>query len=498
MKVLIHRRQYTIGPRPLDILPGWVNVELGRGIYLSHCPELRVSQATDADGNIWHLLGLAVQTVGDRPDPVDDISGATLETIQEHYHSWAGRWLLIGSGKLHLDAGGLLGCYHGTRNDSGTGQEFWMSSSPAVLADVLGVDTRLRYNIKHAYGIDWYILPGSGIKEIRHLLPTQILDISSGEVTPRPLLPSEPRMSSYEETLNELQKTLSTTFKNVSRVAERLWLPLTGGKDSRTILAVLKHAGLIVTAYTHHHSELSHADRTFPPKLAEAVGVKHEIFTGGEYSPELENIYDRHTACHCPGRDRFYFARDFFKWCRKGDVMLRSHAIEIGRLGRARFPLEEYSISDVPDAEAILEKWKERGFKFTGKDPTEYFPEALYETLREWVAWVRQTPAQGINWRDRFSMEEGMAGWANSIEQSLDLIDADRFYAFNCHRYVCLALQVPEEKRYPKPMHQYDLMQRLAPELLKWPCNPPDPIPLIQRVKGKLRSLHRKLKTGKT
>jgi hypothetical protein len=495
MNVRIHRRQYLIGPRPLDTLPGWVNVELGGGIFLSHCPDLRVSQATDRDGNAWHLLGLAVQTVADRPDPVDAISGATPETIQEHYHSWTGRWLLIGEGKLHLDAGALLACYYGTRN-GGDGREFWMSSSPAVLADVLGVNTRLRYKIRHAYGLDWYLLPGCGFKEIRHLFPTQILDISSGEIRPRPLLPTEPIMSSYEKTLDELQESLVTAYVNVSKVAKRLWLPLTGGKDSRTILAVLKHAGLNVRTYSHHHSELTHADRTFPRKLAKAVGMTHTIFTGGEYSAELEKMYDSHTASHCPGRDRFYFARDFFRWCRKGDILLRSHGIEIGRMGRPRFPLEEYGILEVPDAEVILEKWKERGFKYTGKDPTEYFPEAVYETLREWVTWVRQTPAQGINWRDRFTLEEGMAGWVNSIEQSLDLIDADRFHGCNCHRYIRLVLQVPEEKRHPKPMNLYDLIQRMAPELLKWPCNPPDPIPFHKRVTGKLKSLRKRLTTS--
>jgi len=396
-----------------------------------------------------------------------------------------------------LDAGALLGCYYGTKNDGGSGREFWMSSSPAILAKALGVDTRLRYTIRHAYGIDWYLLPGSGTEEIRHLLPTQILDISSGEVTPRPLLPSEPRMSSYEETLDELQKSLITAYTNISRVAERLWLPLTGGKDSRTILAVLKHAGLTVSPYTHYHSRLTHADRTFPPKLAGAVGMKHTFFTGGEHSPKLKSLYDRHTARHCVGIDRFYFSHDFFRWCKEGDIILRSHGIDIGRLHRPRFPLQEFGVSEVPDAEVLLEKWKERGFKYAGKDPTEFFPESVYETVREWVEWVRRTPAQGINWRDRFDIEQSMAGLGGPLEQSLDLINADRFYACNCHRYLCLALQVPEEQRFPKPMHQYDLMQRLAPELLKWPCNPPDPIPLLKRVRGKLVSLQRRLKVEK-
>ena len=46
--VRIHRRQFVIGPRPVESLSGWVSLQLHGFGYLSFCPELRVSQTTDA------------------------------------------------------------------------------------------------------------------------------------------------------------------------------------------------------------------------------------------------------------------------------------------------------------------------------------------------------------------------------------------------------------------------------------------------------------------
>jgi len=487
-----HRRQFTIGPRPIDRCHGWVSLHLSGDNCLSHCPDLRVSQATDARGNRWHLLGLAVQTVADRPDPVEDIANATAETIEETYYSWAGRWLLVGCGRLYMDCSGLLGCFYGNRKVS-AGEEFWVSNSAAVLAEVLDVDTRLSYRIEHGFGIDWYIPPRSGVDSIRRLLPSQVLDLSNGTVRSRRLIPPLPQKLNYEEALDELQTYFITVLRRVSEISERLWLALTGGKDSRTFLAVAKFADIPVRPYTHCHAHITHADRTLPPRLAKTVGMEHTLVTGGEYSAVLEQIFDRHTAGHSVDRDRFYFSHDYFKWCRKGDMILRSHCIEIGRWARGRFPIEEFGPS-MPEAGEMISRYKERGFKYAKRDPSGSFPPPMYEALDEWVAWSRSWPQEEVDWRDRLWIEQCLAGWLSSIEQSLDLIDAERFYPLNSQRFFALVLQVPEEKCQPKlPTYLCDLIGRMAPELLRFPFNPPDPVSVHSRLLSKLMSLLRKV-----
>jgi len=485
----IHRRQFVIGPRPIDSLPGWLAVQLPGCGYLSHCPELRVASRTDAGGNIWYLLGIAVQTMVGRPDPIDEIGTFIPETIQDMYHSWAGRWMLVGNGEVHMDCSGLLGCFYRTREVRGTGEELWLSSSPAIVADLLGVDTQLSYRIEHGYGFDWYLPPRSGIESISRLLPSQVLHLSNGKVSPRRLLAPLSRTLNYEEVLDELQTYFTTAIQNVSRISDRLRLPLTGGYDSRTLLAVALHAGVPVSTFTHGHTNLAFADLTLPPKIAETVGLDHVLYEGGEYSQELADMYDRHTAGHSVDRDRFYFAHNYFEWCRKGDMILRGNCFEIGRGFRERYPVEQYG-PELPDAEAIINEFRVRGFKYAGRDPAGFFPPPLCQAMEDWVTWSESIPPEDMDWRDRFFLDQRLAGWLSSIEQSLDLIDADRFYAANSHRFCALVLQIPEQKRLLRlPTHQIDLIRRMAPELLQFPFNPPRPISFRRRLWGKLKSL---------
>ena len=94
-------------------------------------------------------------------------------------------------------------------------------------------------------------------------------------------------------------------------------------------------------------------------------------------------------------------------------------------------------------------------------------------------------------------MEQRHGGWLSSIEQSLDLIDADRFHAGNSHYFYALVLQIPEQIRLSKQSsQQHELIRRMAPELHKYPINPPDPVSLYGRILGKLKSLA-KLAVGK-
>ena len=65
----LHRRQFIIGPIKVDHIPNWRNVELPGIGYLSHCPELSVCSVKTENGEVWHLIGLAVQTDNNRQMP---------------------------------------------------------------------------------------------------------------------------------------------------------------------------------------------------------------------------------------------------------------------------------------------------------------------------------------------------------------------------------------------------------------------------------------------
>lgn len=456
----LHRRQFILGPRPVHITAEWQSAPVDGYGHLSYSPELPVTRVLTGDGPVAYLLGLAVQIAG-KASPGEELRAATAQSVSTHYRWWAGRWILLIGSQLHMDAAGLLGCFYARQPPPEGEKALWVSSSAALLRQVLETDDKPMRSIHHAVGIDWYPPPGSRFESIRRLLPSQILELSSGALLPRPLLLVAPAHYSYEETLDRMQGDLVGAVRGVADRSGELWLALTAGYDSRTLLAAAMYAGVRVRTYTHIDKYMRNHDRIIPPKLAAAAGMTHEFYAGGSHRRDLLDLFDEHTAGHSIDRDRYYFARQYFGWSQPGDTILRGLGFELGRCNYwSRFPGRGPK-ADVPDADVILKGMRDRS-------------RSTREPLQEWIAWTQAHPEPAMDWRDRFYLEQRLAGWASSVEQALDLVDGDVFHAANSQSYYANVLQVPEEKRC-RSLHQEDLIRRMAPELLKFEFNRPDP-----------------------
>jgi len=456
----LHRRQFILAPHPINTLPGWVGIVISEFIYLYHCPELPVTLVKDTNGQNWFILGSPIQSDAKRPDTKIDIeTSVNPYTVQDLYSTWAGRWILIGGGKLHMDSSGLLGCFYCRKQNAKEESELWVSSSAAMITEVLKLDDKPAYPIHHGVGIDWYPPPGTSRNSIIKLLPSQILDLNGGALIHRRLIPEISPILSYEDILDRLKSYLVTTLRRAASTRNRIWLPLTAGYDSRLLLAAAKLAGISVHTYTLIHLRMSESDRILPPKLAKAAGFSHSMFYGKVYRKDIEAIYDKHTCGMCVGQDRNYISREYFNWSQKGDLILRGGCFEIGRCYYwHKFPGSGI-ITTVPEVDNILGGFRE------GTNPS------LVIALSKWIDMVRQKPPQDIDWRDRFYLEQRLSGWLSSVEQSLDLINADTFHTANSQYYFALVLRVPEEKRRVS-QHHIDLIAQMAPELMKFPFNP--------------------------
>jgi hypothetical protein len=477
---------------------GWTALQLSPTLHLSRCSSLPLSSTRDLDNAPWHLLGLAAQTDPNRPDPIAEISRSHSHEVSERYDSWAGRFVLIGNDELHMDASGLLGClYVVTEANSAIPQEIWISSSPALLAQLTRSEPWHRDIKQLAQGdMNWYPPPYSRYRSVCRLLPSQILTLSSGRVRARALLPDTPPPSSYDAILDELQERLLSALRPLTHRARTVWVPLSAGYDSRLVLALVLFAKIPVKTYTMKKvnvwnrsrtntpvsSYVSRADMTLPSRIAREVGLEHRWIFKGRFNKDALDLFDHHTGGHTLENDRVYFSHGQWDWVQPSDLILRGQVFEVGHCHYwKRFP-NGLPIGLMPSPSAIIE-----GFGLENHS-------VHAQGIRAWVSWASEASPAAIDWRDRMYIEQRIAGWLSPLEQAVDLTLAERFYVVNSTRTFGLLTAIPEEKRLSRT-HHVDLIKRMAPNLLRFPFNPPDPS--YRRMTFRIMSKLSRLSTGK-
>ena len=412
----VHRRQFVIGSRQIILNKKWKSYQLDTRLWLSYCADLRITNSTDINGQAWYILGLAVETLIQKESPEKEIARAESSQVHNLCESWAGRWILIGDGKLSLDASGLLGCFYGKDPEG----QIWVSSSAALLSEILFSETPSiadSRNLSYERGISWYTPPLSRFACIFRLLPSQILNLISGEVQPKPLMPEIDIHRHYDDVLNQIQQILITTLQRLAKLSPDLWLGLTAGYDSRLMLALSQVAGIQVRPFTRITARMSVADRILPPKLAKACGYNHTFILNPKPYPERQILAEAHTGGHVSKGDAEPFIQGIRD--RLSGISFGGHGFSVAS-GFDKLPeLPEEMIN------------AEEGAKNIARVFQEPINSSAMAGIKTWLSWALDHPQQYLNWRDRFFIEQRQAGWLSSKEQLYDLTDLIRFPILN-------------------------------------------------------------------
>jgi hypothetical protein len=278
----------------------------------------------------------------------------------------------------------------------------------------------------------------------------------------------------FEEALVEVEETLVTAIAALAKTSPSLWLPLTAGFDSRLILAAAVRAGVKLRCYTFWYADITLADLTFPPKLANIAGFEHVLIKPGKQDGRKISIFAEHTSDGWADHDEDFIYRGQWDHFSETDIILRGAGMEVGcpRASRFHFAAPRENSWKVPPVEQILREY--------GQDPAG----PLVPALEEWRRWTEETPHPEIDWRDRFYIEQRLGAWASSNEQAVDLSSCSRVCLSNSGRYMSSMLRVPEDVRQVSA-HQVELIRRMAPDLLAFPFNPRDPF--IRRIPRAIR-----------
>lgn len=453
--VALHRRQFVIGPERSNPVADWQHVSLGEECWLSHCPRLPIMRATDQDGKLWILLGLAEQTLSEAPDPAAVISACHTHEVLPASDSWAGRWVLIGDGQLTLDATGLLGCFFRTLPSGATVASCSEVLLPRDPSEKLVVDSRRLVRLRT---VAFYPLPSARQQGVSHLLPSQRLDLCSGEALPRRLLPEIPQGGELHSLRDSVLTALSEPIRRIARKADPFWVSLSSGGDSRLILAAALSAGTSPRIFTRVSHRMSAGDFFLPPQIAQHLGLEHEYLLEGDRIPGRWDLVRAQTGGNIA----------------RGDVapLLRGgrdglDGISIGGHG---FGFAKKQRRDVVGSNVNEPLERAREFAaYRGESASSNSVPAI----AQWVEWARDHPCPGLDLRDRFYLEQLHAGWQSAKEQAYDMGLHQRFFPLNARRTLALVLALSEACESSTEFRSALIAQE-NPALLEWPFNPPD------------------------
>ena len=449
-----YRRQFLLTDAELPIPAEWKTLEVGRGMYLYHCPDLKVCQFIDKLGNQWHLIGHAYSVIGNDSELLArEIATSAEDSIHTIVRNWTGRWLLISPNSIVTDAAGLLGVFILEQEKS-----IMLSSSLALLKALRNPplsDTR----VISWHGFNWYPLPATKYQSIRKLLPDQAYFLSSRRIVflDRLELPS---ITNTKEIAACIIRGLTNVVRQIHRSRNdcRIVLSLTAGLDSRTNYAILRSACTPFSAMTIWHPRISLADRCIPEAIVERHGIQHRFIKGSAYSDARRQQYDQHTDATVIDGDRYFYSHGAFESL-GADYLVRSGCWEIGRkyFHRQLAGLDLQEIHDRP--EKLLKRF--RTYCNTRESGL---------GVRNWAAWRLQHMQPAADWRDLFYRDQRLAGWLSSIEQSLDLIAPASIHPVNSDYFYGFLIRASEHEA--ETGIQEAIIDLCAPDLGDIPINP--------------------------
>src|SRR5699024_5236464 len=243
--------------------------------------------------------------------------------------------------------------------------------------------------------------------------------------------------------------------------------------DSRVILAAAFKAGINVTTFTFEKpiTKMTLADKLIPRKLSKKLGYKHVKINRNKFSSNKLTYFDKHSSQMIPGIDRLYYSYSQFDRIPKTVFLIMGGMFAVGNC-------YYYGKLD-PD----IENAKRSIFNTFSFEKNHSKSVAHKKGVENWIKWIRGNKEVGIDWRDRFYYDFRIGSWLGSVEQALDITKIERIHLANNHNIMSALLSIPVDIRR-KEKHMIDLINRMAPQISKYPINKKDPIiiKLIRKI----------------
>jgi hypothetical protein len=454
------RRQYIITKQEIDC-PFLHHVyKLKQDYFLYAHIDLQVTQS-DRDGLQLILLGDMLDW--EEPDKdntaiLNDLQETQYEKFQELTARYAGRFVLI-----HIDQNNIRLMHDATScrkiyyYNSGSG--FWCASQPHLLAQISGVNRttdpeKLSYYqseiFKHHNHT--YIGDLTCYEPIFQLLPNHYLNLTEGKIYRYWIKTVHERMS-MKKTAGICGKMLQGYIKSINH-RYNIMLPVTAGKDSRTLLAATKDIQDKVFYYINSESRISRRkeDILIPQKIITEQGQPfHVLDTQIEIDNDFKEIYfsNNPDASH-------YYLPHIYNYYRNFQDKVNLP----GNFVASAYDMYGYYVKKAtPELVAVFNWVSDYGFAI------DYYK----RWLENCMPFCKE---HHIRFSTLLYWEERLANWGTQLQIDKDIAQED-LIPYNSRQLINYFFSV-KPKYIDRPEFRFfcEIMKQLWPELLLTPINP--------------------------
>jgi hypothetical protein len=456
---LKYRNQYLLSPEQVECPFQHKVHQLGNGYHLYAHRDLPQTLVRDGDVQLI-LLGdmFDYRNPGHGNEEIlKDLTGLDFTEVIRRTNLFSGRYVLIWEreGAMYLlhDATATRKVYYCVREEGA-----WFSSQPYLLAGMLGLEETRNPDKHDFYSSEIFVrLQNSSIgnltpfDEILQLLPNHYYRADTRSVVRHwPLEKTDTR--SFEDTARECAGMIRGIMEGICNRYE-VMLPLTAGKDSRTLLAATRGYSEKVYFYINKEHRLSEDDPDIavPRKLMRKLGLDYHIL-----DPYVD-VEEGFREVYFENNPRA--SESFLPLIANYHLNFRNRVNLPGNIASAGYELYKgRKVRITAESLARLNK--------VDKWP---FARDYYES---WLEGVREPSRRsGVSLLNLFYWEERLANWGSQITLEKDIAQED-FNPFNSRELARLYLSMPA-KYIETPFYRFHhrVIRLLWPEVLLIPIN---------------------------
>ncbi len=357
----------------------------------------------------------------------------------------AGHFTVLSHDRISSDPGCLKPVfYHAERRLA--------SSSPRLLAELTGA-TLSPIEVLHGSRPDWLPGPCTRAAGVRRLLTSQRLSLADF----RPAATFLVSTASSPHPVSDIVAALRSIFRGFREKREDVWIGLTGGSDSRVLLAAAIAEGVNVTAFTFMGG-LVPDETGVTARLAALAGVPYRVLGPAPIIRDELDYFVWQSIGQCTGLDGDIYAAGLWRDIPADALVIRGFGGEFGRQFYHGI-LPDNDWFDAADRSQLYRRLARPWMR--GRQP------GVQRAFEDWLGWATATPVE-FDPRDRLYLEQRIGVWGSSNEQALSATGRRRINPMNAD-YIYARINLIPGAMKRSGAWQRDIVEDLAPRLLEVP-----------------------------